>query len=183
LKERLLIQGNIRGFRKMDVIKGRVWKFGDNVDTDVISPSKYMETPVEEQLKHVMEAINPKFPKEVKRGDIIVAGRNFGCGSSRETAPDIIKKLGISAVIAESFARIFFRNSIAIGLPILECSKVSGAFEEGDILELDIEKAKVKNTNKNITLEGKPLSPDMLKVLEKGGITPLLKEMAQELQK
>ncbi len=167
----------------MDVIKGRVWKFGDNVDTDVISPSKYMEAPMDEQVKHVMEAINPKFPHEVKTGDIIVAGRNFGCGSSRETAPDLIKKLGVAAVVAESFARIFFRNSVAIGLPILVCPKISEAFEEGDILELDLEKARVKNLNRNIELEGEPLSPDMLKVLEKGGITPLLKEVAQELQK
>jgi 3-isopropylmalate/(R)-2-methylmalate dehydratase small subunit len=167
----------------MNVIKGRVWKFGDNVDTDVISPSKYIETPMEEQIKHVMEAISPKFSKEVKPGDIIVAGRNFGCGSSRETAPELIKRLGVAAVIAESFARIFFRNSVAIGLPILECPKVSEAFEEGDTLELDLEKARVENPNKKIILKGKPLSPDMLKVLEKGGITPLLKEMAQELQK
>ncbi|MBW1936558.1 MAG: LeuD/DmdB family oxidoreductase small subunit [Candidatus Freyarchaeota archaeon] len=167
----------------MDAIKGRVWRFGDNVDTDVISPSKYMEAPMEEQTKHVMEAINPRFPQEVKSGDIIVAGRNFGCGSSRETAPDLIKKLGVAAIVAESFARIFFRNSVAIGLPILECPKVFEAFEGGDILELDLEKAMVKNLNKNITLEGKPLSPDILKVLKKGGITPLLKEIAQEQQK
>ena len=99
----------------MNVIKGKVWKFGDNIDTDVISPSKYMEAPMDEQVKHVMEAINPKFSQEVKPGDIIVAGRNFGCGSSRETAPDLIKRLGIAAVVAESFARIFFRNSVAIG--------------------------------------------------------------------
>ncbi|MBS7269600.1 MAG: 3-isopropylmalate dehydratase [Candidatus Freyarchaeota archaeon] len=163
----------------MNVIKGKVWKFGDNIDTDIISPSKYMEAPMDEQVKHVMEAINPKFPQEVKPGDVIVAGRNFGCGSSRETAPDLIKRLGIAAVVAESFARIFFRNSVAIGLPILVCPKVSEAFNEGDILELDLEKAIVKNTNKNITLEGIPLSPDMLKVLKKGGIQPLLKEMAK----
>lgn len=167
----------------MNVIKGKVWKFGDNIDTDVISPSKYMEAPMDEQVKHVMEAINPKFPREVKPGDIIVAGRNFGCGSSRETAPDLIKRLGVAAVVAESFARIFFRNSVAIGLAILECPKVSEAFEEGDTLELDLEKARVENLNKNTTLEGKPLSPDMLRVLEKGGITSLLKEIAQELQK
>nr|MDO8079160.1 3-isopropylmalate dehydratase [Candidatus Freyarchaeota archaeon] len=167
----------------MYAIKGKVWKFGDNVDTDVISPSKYIEAPMEEQTKHVMEAVNPKFPKEVKPGDIIVAGRNFGCGSSRETAPELIKRLGVVAVVAESFARIFFRNSVAIGLPILECPKVSEAFGEGDTLELDLEKARVKNLNKNIILEGKHLSPDMLKVLKKGGIMPLLKEIAQELQK
>ncbi|MGQ9722057.1 MAG: LeuD/DmdB family oxidoreductase small subunit [Candidatus Jordarchaeum sp.] len=167
----------------MNVIKGKVWKFGDNIDTDVISPSKYMEASMDEQVKHVMEAINPKFPREVKPGDIIVAGRNFGCGSSRETAPDLIKRLGVAAVVAESFARIFFRNSVAIGLAILECPKVSEAFEEGDTLELDLEKARVENLNKNTTLEGKPLSPDMLRVLEKGGITSLLKEIAQELQK
>lgn len=153
------------------------------MDTDVISPSKYIETPIEEQVKHVLENINPKFPNEVKLGDIIVGGRNFGCGSSRETAPELIKRLGVAAVIAESFARIFFRNSIAVGLPILECPKVSEAFEQGDTLELDLRKARVENLDRNSTLEGKPLSPDMLEVLEKGGITPLLKEMAQGLQK
>lgn len=161
----------------MGKIKGRVWKFGDNINTDVISPGIYQAASIEEIKKHSLEAINPRFPKEAQKGDIIVAGKNFGCGSSRETAPRALKALGIGAIVAESFARIFFRNAIAIGLTVLACPGVSQNFNEGEVLELDLEKASVKNLDRNITLPGKPLPPEMRAVLEKGGITPLLKEM------
>lgn len=164
----------------MEIIRGRVWLFGDNVDTDVITPGLYVDAPMEEMKKHVLEALNPKFPKEVKSGDIIVAGKNFGCGSSRETAPDAIKALGVGAVIAESFARIFFRNAISIGLPVLPCPGVSGAFHEGEEAGVDVIGAKVTNLSSKRVLQGQPLAKDILDILSQGGTLSLLKEMAQK---
>ena len=158
-----------------NTIRGRVWKFGDNIDTDVISPSKYMDVPMDEMKKHAFEAINPRFPQEVKNGDVIIAGNNFGCGSSRETAPNVIKTLDVTAVVAESFGRIFFRNAIAIGLPIITCPGVSGSFEEGDEAELDIPGAIVKNISSGLTLSGEVLTKDILDILTAGGILALLK--------
>jgi 3-isopropylmalate/(R)-2-methylmalate dehydratase small subunit len=161
----------------MSVIQGRVWKVGDQINTDLITPGQYLTAPIEEVKKHVLEAVTPRFAKEVRKGDILVAGKNFGCGSSRESAPRALKALGISAVVAESFARIFFRNAVAIGLAVVPCPEASQSFEEGETLELDLESARVKNLNRNIQLQGNPLPKEMLEVLQKGGITPLLKEM------
>jgi 3-isopropylmalate/(R)-2-methylmalate dehydratase small subunit len=162
----------------VSLIRGKVWVFGDNVDTDVITPGVYVDGPLEEMKKHVLEALNPRFPKEVKAGEIIVAGKNFGCGSSRETAPDAIKALGVGAVIAESFARIFFRNALSIGLPLLPCPGASRAFREGEEAELDVSGAKVTNLSSNRILQGQPLAKDILDMLSKGGTLSLLKEMA-----
>ena len=164
----------------LDLIHGRVWLFGDNVDTDVITPGVYVDAPLEEMKKHVLEALNPRFPKEVKAGDIIAAGKNFGCGSSRETAPDAIKALGVGAVIAESFARIFFRNAISIGLPVLPCPGISGAFREGEEAEVDVFGAKVINLSSNRILQGQRLAKDILDMISRGGTLSLLKEMAQK---
>lgn len=164
-------------------IRGMVWKFGDNIDTDLITPGKYMDLPFEEMRKHVLEAVNPEFAAKVKAGDVIIAGTNFGCGSSRETAPQAIKALGVGAVVAESFARIFFRNAIAIGLPVISCPNVSKAFDNGDEAEVDIENAEVRNITKGITLKAIPLSEDIKKVILKGGVVPLLRELAEELKR
>jgi 3-isopropylmalate/(R)-2-methylmalate dehydratase small subunit len=161
----------------MDKIRGRVWKVGDQINTDLITPGQYLTAPIEEVKKHVLEAVNPRFAKEARKGDILVAGKNFGCGSSRESAPRALKALGISAVLAESFARIFFRNAVAIGLAVIPCPGVSQFFEEGETLELDLESARVKNSTREIQLQGKPLPKEMLEVLHKGGIAPLLKEI------
>jgi 3-isopropylmalate/(R)-2-methylmalate dehydratase small subunit len=161
----------------MSVIQGRVWKVGDQINTDLITPGQYLTAPIEEVKKHVLEAVNPRFAKEARKGDILVAGKNFGCGSSRESAPRALKALGISAVLAESFARIFFRNAVAIGLAVIPCPGVSQFFEEEETLELDLESARVKNSTREIQLQGKPLPKEMLEVLHKGGITPLLKEI------
>lgn len=161
----------------MKTLKGRVWKFGDNVNTDLISPGRYLAATIEEIKKHTLEALNPRFAKEVKRGDMVIGGKNFGCGSSREAAPQALKALGVEAVVAESFARIFFRNAVAIGLAVLSCPSVSQNFQEGDTLELNLETAQVRNVVRDISLRGNPLPPEMLKVLDKGGITPLLREM------
>jgi len=163
--------------KQMDKIQGRVWKVGDQINTDLITPGQYLTAPLEEVRKHVLEAINPRFAKEAREGDILVAGKNFGCGSSRESAPRALKALGISAVVAESFARIFFRNAVAIGLAVVPCPGVSRSFEEGETLELDLESAGAKNLNRKIQLQGKALPKEMLEVLKRGGITPLLKEM------
>lgn len=156
-------------------IRGRVWKFGDDIDTDVISPTKYMDAPMDEMKMHTFEAINPRFSQEVKKGDVIIAGKNFGCGSSRETAPNVINALDVAAVVAESFGRIFFRNAIAIGLPIITCPGVSRLFEEGDEAELDIPGAIVKNTSSGLTLSGEVLTKDILDILTAGGILAMLK--------
>jgi 3-isopropylmalate/(R)-2-methylmalate dehydratase small subunit len=157
-------------------VRGSVWKLGDNIDTDVITPGKYLSLPMDQLKLHVLEPINPDFAKMVKPGDVIVGGRNFGCGSSREQAPRALKELGIAAIIAESFARIFFRNAINIGLPVLICEGVSRAFDEGDILEADLSTGEVKNVSKGITLRAKPLPPIMLEILSAGGAIELLKK-------
>jgi len=157
------------------LISGKVWKFGNNIDTDVISPTKYLSLPMEEMKSHTLEPINPRFAKEVRPGDIVLGGRNFGCGSSREQAVMVLKALKIGGVVAESFARIFFRNSIAQGLPILTCPQAPQHFEDGDQIELDIERATMKNVHQGKIIKGIPLSKDMLVILEKGGILALLK--------
>ncbi len=126
-------------------LKGRAWRFGDNVDTDVIVPARYLNTSNPEELRvHCMEDVDPEFSSKVKPGDIIVAGKNFGCGSSREHAPIAIKSLGISCIIASSFARIFFRNAINIGLPIIEIPEADQV-KQGDIVEVDLTNSSIIN--------------------------------------
>ena len=161
----------------MKMIQGRVWKLGNDINTDLISPGRYLAAPIEEIKEHVLEAINPRFAQEVRKGDVVVGGKNFGCGSSRESAPQALKALGVAAVVAESFARIFFRNAVAVGLPVLACPSVSQSFEEGETLELDLEKAEVKNRARGTSLQGSPLPQQMLDVLNKGGIPALLKDI------
>jgi 3-isopropylmalate/(R)-2-methylmalate dehydratase small subunit len=163
----------------MKIIKGRVWKFGDNVDTDVISPTLYLEAPMDELKKHVLEAIHPRFAREARPGDMMVAGKNFGCGSSRENAPDAIRALGIGAVMAESFARIFFRNAVAIGLPVLPCPGVAASFREGDEAEVDIARAVVKNLTRAVELSAFPLPKEILEILDMGGTLALLKKLKE----
>jgi len=161
----------------MNIIRGKVWKFSNDIDTDAITPGQYMNS-MTEMKRHVLEVINPRFSQEVKPGDIIVGGSNFGCGSSRETAPMVLKEIGIGAIVVDSFARIFFRNAIAIGLPIISCPGVSDSFSEGDQLELDLTSATVTNLTRKKTLHAQPLPDEMREVLSKGGIVPLLREMA-----
>ena len=159
-------------------IKGQIWKLGDDINTDVITPTRYLTLPLEEVKTHVLEAIMPQFIQEVKPGQIIIGGKNFGCGSSREQAPAAIKALGIAAVVAESFARIFFRNAIAIGLPVIICPKVTDCCDDMDELEIDFTQTKVTNTKSGKSLAFQPLPREMLEVLSQGGIEPMLKQVA-----
>lgn len=150
---------------------GTVFKYGDNVDTDVIIPARYLNaTKGEELAKHCMEDIDKEFIHKVQKGDIIVANKNFGCGSSREHAPLAIKCAGVSCVIAETFARIFYRNAINIGLPIIECPKAAKSIEAGDVIEIDFDSGIITNKTKNETYQGQAFPPFMQKIIEAGGL-------------
>lgn len=158
------------------ILKGRVWKFGHNIDTDVIIPAPYLNlTEPEELAKHAFEPIRPEFSKNVKKGEIIVAGVNFGCGSSREHAPISIKASGISCIIAKSFARIFYRNSFNIGLPLIICPEVFDETEEGDELEIQLAKGRIKNLTKRKGFKFKKFDSFILKLIDAGGLIPLLR--------
>ncbi|RMG61019.1 MAG: 3-isopropylmalate dehydratase small subunit [Deltaproteobacteria bacterium] len=162
-------------------IKGRVWKFGDDVDTDVIIPARYLNTSDPEELaKHCMEDLDPEFASKVKPGDIIVAGKNFGCGSSREHAPIAIKGAGVAAVIARSFARIFYRNSFNTGLLILEAPEAVDRIEEGDELVIDVAKGEIRNVTKGETYTVKPIPPFMRELIEAGGLMPYTLKRVRE---
>jgi 3-isopropylmalate/(R)-2-methylmalate dehydratase small subunit len=159
------------------MIRGRVWKFKDDVDTDQIIPARYLVTTDPRELaKHVMEDADPTFPSKVKEGDILVAGKNFGCGSSREHAPLAIKGAGIAAVVAESFARIFFRNAINLGLLIIESPEAAREAEEGDVLEIDINQGVIRNVTKNKEYKIKPLPENLQAILKAGGLMEYAKE-------
>lgn len=152
-------------------VKGRVFKYGDNVDTDVIIPARYLNTSDAKELAaHCMEDIDADFVKNVKDGDIIVANKNFGCGSSREHAPIAIKAAGVSCVIASTFARIFYRNAINIGLPIIECEEAVKAIDAGDRLEVDFSTGEIKNLTKNESYQGEPFPEFMQKIIDNDGL-------------
>ncbi|MDK2865415.1 MAG: 3-isopropylmalate/(R)-2-methylmalate dehydratase small subunit [Thermotogota bacterium] len=159
------------------MIRGRVWKFGDDISTDHIAPGRYfhLRTNLPELAKHVLEDAREDFPKLVKPGDIIVAGRNFGLGSSREHAPRIIKLAGVSAVVAKSFARIFYRNAINIGLPLVETDAVD-RISEGDVVEIDLESGRLKNLTTGEEYTFAPLPPFMMEVLKLGGIKEYIRK-------
>ena len=156
---------------------GKVFKYGDNIDTDVIIPARYLNTPdVKELASHCMEDIDKDFVKKVNNGDIIVANKNFGCGSSREHAAIAIKESGISCVIASTFARIFYRNAINIGLPILECEEASQKVQEGDKLEIDFNSGIIKNISKNEEYKAEPFPPFMQNIISNGGLIKSIKK-------
>lgn len=153
------------------MIKGRVFKFGDDVDTDVIISAVYLNTTDPKELaKHCMEGIDKEFVKKVKRGDIIVAKKNFGCGSSREHAPIAIKANGISCIIANSFARIFYRNAFNIGLPVLECNEADKNVDNEDIISVDVSSGIIKNLTKNETYKASPIPDFMRELIKAGGL-------------
>lgn len=155
----------------MKSARGLVFKYGDNVDTDVIIPARYLNsTDGKELAKHCMEDIDKDFVNRVNKGDIIVADKNFGCGSSREHAPIAIKASGISCVIAETFARIFYRNSINIGLPIIECAEASKDINDGDELEIDFGSGVITNVTKNKTYQGQSFPEFMQRIIDAEGL-------------
>ena len=161
------------------LLRGRAWKYGDNVDTDVIIPARHLATTDPQELaRHCLEDLDPSFASSHSPGDFIVAGRNFGCGSSREHAPLAIKAAGVACVIAASFARIFFRNAINIGLPILESPEASRDIETGDELEVDLEQGEIRNLTRGKTYRARPLPPFIREIVATGG---LMKRLAREL--
>ena len=157
-------------------IKGKVIKFGDNVDTDVILPGPYLvHTDPYELAKHAMAGLDPEFAEKAADGVIVVGGKNFGCGSSREQAPIALKYSGVKCVLAESFARIFYRNAITIGLPVLVCSGVSGKVEEGDVLAVDLQSGEVEDKTSGSVLEATRLPEFIMEILDDGGLIEHLK--------
>jgi 3-isopropylmalate/(R)-2-methylmalate dehydratase small subunit len=158
-------------------LKGRVWRYGHDVNTDYIIPGRYMElTDPDEMAAHVFEEHDPSFRGGVRRGDVVVGAANFGCGSSREHAPLALKHSGVGCVLAESFARIFYRNAINIGLPALECPGVHGAVSKGDTVEVDVTGGVVRNLDTGAELRFTPLPPFMVEILNAGGLVPYLNE-------
>ncbi len=152
-------------------VQGSVHKYGDNVDTDVIIPARYLNTPNAKELAtHCMEDIDPDFVQKVQPGDIIVGGFNFGCGSSREHAPLAIKTCGVSCVIAKTFARIFYRNSINIGLAILECEAAADAIQAGDQVSVDFDTGIITNLTRNEQYQAQPFPPFIQNIIQQGGL-------------
>ncbi|MEE0762630.1 MAG: 3-isopropylmalate dehydratase small subunit [Acutalibacteraceae bacterium] len=157
--------------------RGRVHKYGDNVDTDVIIPARYLNTASHKELAaHCMEDIDKDFVNKIQEGDIIVADKNFGCGSSREHAPIAIKASGISCVIASTFARIFYRNSINIGLPILECDEAAKDIEDGDMVSVDYDTGVIVNETKNKKYQAEPFPEFIQNIIRKGGLIKSITE-------
>ena len=155
----------------MKAAKGHVFKFGDNVDTDVIIPARYLNSSDPKELAtHCMEDIDAEFVNKMTPGDIIVANKNFGCGSSREHAPLAIKAAGVSCVIAETFARIFYRNAINIGLPIIECPEAAQAIEAGDGVEVNFDTGVITDVTKNTSYQGQAFPPFMQKIIDCEGL-------------
>ncbi|MGD2126203.1 MAG: 3-isopropylmalate dehydratase small subunit [Desulfobacteraceae bacterium] len=157
--------------------KGRVWKFGDNIDTDAIVPARFLNVSDENELAgNTFIDLRPDFSKSVQPHDIIVAGTNFGCGSSREHAPWAIKAAGISVVVARSFARIFYRNAFNIGLPILECEEAVESFSEGEHVLIDLGSGKIRSVEGGVQVFAKPLPTFMRKMIQAGGLVPYIRE-------
>ncbi len=166
------------------ILKGKVHKFGSNVDTDVIIPARYLNVSDPLELsRHCMEDIDPEFIKKVKKGDIIMADANFGCGSSREHAPLAIKSAGVSCVIARSFARIFFRNAINIGLPLLECPECIEKTKDGELLEVDLSTGKIVNSTSGLVFNAKPYPEFMSELINAGGLIEHTKKRLAERRK
>jgi len=156
-------------------ICGRCWKFGDNVNTDMVFPQRHSHiTDPNEIAKHAMEGYDPEFSKKVGQGDIIVAGKNFGCGSSMEHAPIALKSVGIAAIIAESFARIFYRNAISLGLPVIESQDIFEEVTQGDILEISLIDGRVENLTTHSIYRIKPIPKFLIDILKNGGLVPHL---------
>jgi len=163
------------------ILKGRAWKFGRNIDTDAIIPARHCNTADPAELaKHCMEDADPSFVRRMRRGDVIVAESNFGCGSSREVAPISIKAAGVSAVVASSFARIFFRNAINIGLPILECPAAVEGIQPGDELEVEPASGTIRNLTRGQAYQAAPYPEFLLRIIQRGGLLAYVEERLAE---
>jgi 3-isopropylmalate/(R)-2-methylmalate dehydratase small subunit len=164
----------------LQTLAGRAWTFGDNIDTDVLAPGAYMKLPVEQAAKHCLEAVDPQFAQQVRPGDIVVAGANFGLGSSREQAAQALKVLGVGAVLARGFARIFYRNAINLGLPALFFPE-AGEITAQDRLEIDLLQGEVRNLTTQKTYRVEPVPQHLLQLLQDGGLMPhLLKKLGRQ---
>jgi 3-isopropylmalate/(R)-2-methylmalate dehydratase small subunit len=161
--------------------RNRAWRYGDNVDTDVIIPARYLTTTDPDELAaHALEDLDPKFASQVQTGDVVVAGQNFGCGSSREHAAICLKAAGVSAVVASSFARIFFRNAINTGLVIVTCPEAVAATEDGDQVAVDVEAGTVQNVTKGLSFSVEPLPDFVMDIVRAGGLVPWVRARVGE---
>ena len=160
------------------IFKGRVWKFGDDINTDIIiaGKHKFKTLDMAELSKHAMEAIAPDFSQKIQKGDIVVAGKNFGCGSSREHAPLVLKYAGVGAIVAKSFARIFYRNAFNTGLTAIECEELYDSTDQGDLIQIELESGIVRNLSKKKEYRIKPIPPFLLKILSDGGLVEHFKK-------
>jgi 3-isopropylmalate/(R)-2-methylmalate dehydratase small subunit len=158
----------------MKTIQGKAWKFGDGIDTDIIIPARYLVLPLEEMKGKAMEPLWPTFSSDFEKGGVIVAGKNFGCGSSREQAPAVLEALGVSAIIAESFARIFYRNAINLGMPVVECEGISQRVEQGDAVEIDLSTGRIRLTEQGKEFSGSKLPDFLLDIIRDGGLVRML---------
>jgi 3-isopropylmalate/(R)-2-methylmalate dehydratase small subunit len=159
---------------------GRAWLFGDNIDTDVLAPGRYMKAGIEEIARHCLEAVDPSFAHEVRPGDVVVGGRNFGAGSSREQAPQALKQLGIAALVAESFAGLFYRNALNLGLPALVCGEAN-RIHAGDRLRVDPQAGRIDNLTTGETIACEPIPAHLMQMIRDGGLLAHLeKRLARE---
>jgi 3-isopropylmalate/(R)-2-methylmalate dehydratase small subunit len=161
---------------------GRAWVFGDNVDTDVLAPGKYMKSGIEELARHCLEAVEPDFAARVQTGDVVVGRRNFGAGSSREQAPQALKHLGVAALVAESFAGLFYRNSINLGLPALVCADAR-RIQAGDQLRIDAESGRIENLTSGESLACEPIPGHLMQMVRDGGLVPHLEKRLRAQKK
>lgn len=161
----------------MNTIRGRVRKFGDNIDTDTIAPGPYLQLPAEEMKNYAFEPVSAEFYKTVREGDVLVAGNNFGCGSSREQATQVVKDLGIRFVVADTIARIYYRNCIALGLYPIAVKGVNTLFNEGDEIEIDLDNSRVRNVGTAEEIPFEPLAQSQREIISAGGILALLKKL------
>jgi len=162
------------------VVEGKVWKFGDDIDTDIICPGSYMHLPAKHILPHAFKAVRPNFYTVVQAGDIIVAGRNFGVGSSREGAAAVLKEMGIGACVVDSIGRIFFRNCIALGIPVIVQQNISLHFNEGDRAKIDLLTGKIINASTGEELNVPPLPESIIQIIKGGGLRPLIRKLIKE---
>lgn len=166
------------------MVKGKAWKFGDDINTDLVIPARYLNTSDPKELaRHCLEGADAEFPKKVRSGDIVVAGKNFGCGSSREHAPIALKAAGISCIVAKSFARIFYRNSFNMGLPILECPEAVDAVSEGHEVEVSLESGTITDVSSGKTFRAKPIPPFMQDLVNAGGLLSYIMQRSQHGKK